>query len=188
MKTRILWIGLVLLLGGAGAGRAAERALVVDRAQSRVEVVVKATVDSFTGKLNAFEPAITVGDDGRVVAARVAFRFRDLATGKEKRDAAMHTWQQTDQFPDGSFVLNSLEPVPAPGGGWVAVGRLTLHGVARELRFPISVMREGARTVIDGEATLDTREFGLPIIRMMAILKVDPIVKVRFHLTGEPAA
>ena len=41
---------------------------------------------------------------------------------------------------------------------------------------------------LDGEAVLDTRDFGLPIIRMFGLLTVDPQVKVRFHLQAKPSA
>jgi polyisoprenoid-binding protein YceI len=177
---------LILVLTGATAGCiAGDRPLAMDRGQSKLEVAVHASMDSFIGQLERFDSAVTVADDGRVTAARVAFHFRDLHTGKEKRDVAMHAWQHTDEFPDGSFVLTSLEPATSPEGGFVAVGRLTLHGVVRDVRFPVSVLREAERYVIDGEAALDTRDFGLPVIRMRAVLKVDPVVKVRFHLVGK---
>ncbi len=179
---RFLW--LIAWAGFAVAVPAAEQPLVIDLAASRVDVAVRASVDSFTGRLERFAPAVAVGDDGRVVSARLAFQFRDVVTGKAGRDQAMHKWQATEKFPDGLFVLTSLEPAPAPGAGLVAIGRLTLHGMTRDLRFPISVLREGGRHVIDGDATIDTREFGLPVIRMLALLKVDPLVHVRFHLEG----
>lgn len=166
---------------------AAERPLVIDAAQSRVEVVVKASVDSFTGKLAKFEPTVAVADDGRVCAARLAFHFRDVLTGKDGRDKAMHKWQDTEKFPDGLFVLTSLEPASAPGNGLVAIGRFTFHGVARDLRFPVTVGREAEIYAIDGIATIDTREYGLPVIRMLALLKVDPLVQVKFHLQGRVA-
>ncbi len=181
MILRFLCLFLTFAAGWAGA---AERPLVIDLAQSRVEIVVRATMDSFTGKLARFDPAVGVGDDGRVVSARLAFHFLDIATGKEGRDKAMHKWQETGKFPDGVFVLTSLEPAVAPDSGFVAVGRLTLHGVTRDLRFPASVIRDAATYAIDGDATVDTREFGLPIVRMMGVLKVDPLVHVRFHLQG----
>ena len=164
---------------------ASERPLAIDSVQSRVEIAVHASVDSFTGKLTQFEPTVVIDDEGRVVSARVAFHFRDVVTGKGSRDTAMHKWQHTDEFPDGGFVLTSLEPAVVPEKGFVATGRLTFHGVVRDLRFPVSVLRENGRYVIDGEAVLDTREFGLPVIRMLAVLKVDPQVKVRFHLEGK---
>ncbi len=158
------------------------RTLQIDPLQSRVDISVQATVDSFTGHLQHCEPVITLGDDGTITAVRVSFHFRDVATGKAKRDAAMHEWQATDKFPDGEFVLASLAPVQP--GQFKARGRLTFHGVTHELAFPVAITTDHALYAIDGEAALDTREFGLPVIRMFGLLKVDPLVKVSFHLQG----
>lgn len=160
---------------------AAPQPLIVDTDQSRVEIVVKATVDSFTGKLNAYTAGITV-DEGRVTAAKLEFHFVDVLTGKEARDEAMHDWQQTAKHPDCSFVLAALEPAPA--GRINARGTLTLHGVAREISFPVSVTTDHTLYAVDGEVPIDTRDFGLPIIRKFMLLKVDPVVTVRFHLQG----
>lgn len=168
-------------LGAALPGRAAR--LECDPVQSRIEIIVKATVDSFTGRLEAFAPEVTLGSDGRVTAARVAFRFTDLHTGKDKRDRAMHEWQHTGEFPDGEFVLENL--APAAGGQWLARGRLRLHGRTQLLEFPVTILTQDNICAIDGEAVVDTREFGLPVIRMLGLLKVDPLVHVRFHLQGK---
>mgnify|MGYP001548709466 CR=1 FL=1 len=174
--------GLGLLASALASGTAASRALQIDPGQSRVDVTVQATVDSFTGHLQHCEPAISIGEDGSIVSARVPFHFRDVATGKAKRDTAMHEWQQTDKFPDGEFVLASLTPLQP--GRFTARGELTFHGVKHELVFPVAVTTDHALYAIDGEATLDTRDYGLPIIKMFALLKVDPLVKVEFHLQG----
>lgn len=190
MILRLLSISLItgaLLTGTIGRTiAAAEHPLAIDRAESRVEIAVKATVDSFTAKLTQFEPSIVLGDDGRVSSARVTFHFRDIDTGKEARNKAMHKWQQTDAFPDGVFVLSALEP--AGGNTATAFGRLSLHAVSQEVQFPVSVTRDGRRYAIDGEATVDTRAHGLPVIRMLGLLKVDPVVRVRFHLQGQTEA
>lgn len=186
---RSLRLTLVLAAAGiAGALSAAERPLVVDRAQSRIDVAVKATMDSFVARLAAYEPEISVAETGAIIGARLAFHFRDVMTGKDGRDKAMHKWQETQKYPDGLFVLTALQP--GEGGQATASGRLTLHGVARDVTFPVSIHRDGARYALDGEVPVDTREFGLPGIRMFAVLKVDPVVHVRFHLQGttEPGA
>jgi len=175
-----LLTALLCLLVSAAA--AADRTLVLDPVQSRVEIVVKATVDSFTGKLAQPAAVVTLAPDGSVATARLAFKFRDILTGKEKRDRAMHDWQQSDTFPDGEFILSALSPVSP--GQFGARGRLTFHGVTRELTFPVTIATDHAVYAIEGEAVVDTREFGLPIIRMMGVLKVDPLVRVRFHLQG----
>lgn len=173
-------IALLALLAVTTA--AAEKPLTIDFAQSRVEIGVKATLDSFTGRLARYEPVVLIDDDGRIASARLTFQFRDVMTGKASRDEAMHKWQQTATFPAGEFTLASLEP--AANGAYTAFGRLTFHGATRELRFPVSVTRHGPVYAVDGDAIVDTREHGLPIIRMMGILKVDPLVHVRFHLQG----
>jgi polyisoprenoid-binding protein YceI len=180
MISRFLPLLAACVLGGALCGRAAQ--LVCDPAQSRIEIVVKATVDSFTGHLANYEPLVTIGPDGRIAAVRLRFHFADVRTGKEKRDKAMHEWQQTERFPDGEFELVSL--TPGNDASWRAQGRLTFHGKTQTLDFPVTIVTQGEVCAIDGEAVVDTREFDLPVIRMLGLLKVDPLVHVRFHLQG----
>jgi polyisoprenoid-binding protein YceI len=156
--------------------------LAIDPSQSRIEILVKTTVDSFTGTLGAYEADMLV-DDEQVTAANVKFRVADVHTGKEKRDDAMHAWQDTPRYPGGVFTLKSLTKTGGDGR-MDARGLLTFHGVAREITFPVVIAISPKRSVIDGEASVDTRDFGLPIIRKLGLLKVDPIVRVRFHLEG----
>ena len=177
--------GTWLVLSGAivaSGARAAELPLKIDAAQSRVDVVVKATVDSFTGRLEAYDAAIIVEPvAGEIRSARFAFHFADVKTGKKDRDEQMHEWQDTPHHPDGEFVLTSLAKVD---GALMANGTLRLHDHAQEIRFPVSVSHEGGLFAIDGDAVIDTRDFGLPIIKKFLVLKVDPEVRVRFHLQG----
>lgn len=178
----------LLLLGLLPMGLAAsELPLTVDKAHSAIDVVVKATVDSFTGNLADFQPRVLVDEaTGRIVASEITFSMLDLRTGKTKRDAKMQEWEDTAHFPTGRFVMSRLEDGAA--GTCTAHGMLDLHGVRHELSFPVTIMRDRQRFAIDGEAVIDTREHALPVIRMMGLLKVDPLVKVRFHLQGELAA
>lgn len=171
-----------LLLASLAPRILVARTLLIDQQQSRIDIVVKATMDSFTGHLTHCDPVITVGDDGSVQTASVPFHFRDVATGKDKRDAAMHEWQHTEKFPEGEFALASLEPLQP--GRYAARGQLTFHGVTHELAFPVTISTDHAMYAIDGEAVLDTRDFGLPIIRILGLIKVDPLVTVSFHLQG----
>lgn len=175
--------GVALLLGLTVAAVAGERVLAVDPAHSSVEFAVKATVDSFVGKLAIYDAQVTFDEAaGRITRTVFRFRFSDLKTGKADRDEQMNTWQQSGQFPEATFVLSTL--TPAADGRMTAVGQFTLHGVTRALTFPVAVTADSAVVAVDGEVKLDTREFGLPVIRKFALLKVDPVVTVRFHLQG----
>jgi polyisoprenoid-binding protein YceI len=167
--------------------RAVEFPLVIDREHSRVEVDVHATAHSFAAKLTTYEASIFVDSASkRITRAHVHFHFNDIKTGKEKRDTEMNEWQNTTQFPDGVFTLSSLDR--ASDGKWTAKGALLLHGVSRDLSFPVVVdSTNPQRFIVSGETPLDVRDFGLPVIKKF-LLKVDPVVKVRFHLQGTLAA
>lgn len=186
MKFRFGWIVAVLLGVGCLGLRAAPASLAVLDNLSRLEVEVKATVDSFTAQLVEFHPTLEVDGHGNIVAARLSFHFADLKTGKEKRDRAMGEWLQTEKYPDGSFELLGL--TGGLNGKFEARARMTLHGQTREFSFPVTIISDQKDYAVDGEAVLDTREFGLPVIRMFALLKVDPMVHVRFHLQAKKAA
>ena len=161
----------------------AETHLVVDAETSKFEIDVKATIGSFVGYLADYAADIEVEPEtGEVISAVLAFDFRDVKTGKEKRDHHMHVWQETEKFPRCRWEMMKLEP--QTDDSLLAVGKLTLHGVTRPLSFPIRISREDKMMVIDGEVDLNTEDFGLPKIRKFPALKVNPIVEIRFHLQG----
>jgi polyisoprenoid-binding protein YceI len=179
-------LSFILALGLASAASApllaADVSLPIDKAQSRIEFAVKATVDSFTGQLTDFQPDVRLDPkEGRIISASVRFRLADLRTGKPDRDRQMLDWAKAPAHPDAGFRLTELAPATV-AGQHVARGVFTFHGVEQPLEFPVSINLDGGHCAIDGEVTLDTRTHALPVIRKFAVLKVDPLVRVRFHL------
>lgn len=190
MKSPLLLAAALLLAPFAAFLSAAETPLIVDKQQSRIEYAVTATMDTFSGKLTAYDldlasdPAAT----GKISRAELRFRFTDLRSNNVKRDQQMRDWQNTEQFPECIFTLTALEPA-ATAGRFTARGQFIFHGMTRDLVFPVSLSHsEDGLHVIDGEARIDTRDFGLPIIRKFGLLKVDPVVTVKLHLQARPAA
>jgi polyisoprenoid-binding protein YceI len=180
---------LALAVSLAPFAHALEAPLTVDKARSRIEFNVKATIDSFTGQLTAYDLELLHDPvfPGKITRAEIRFRFGALKTGNEKRDVEMYKWQSNEQFPECVFTLTALEPAATPGQ-FTARGQLILHGTTRDLVFPVSIATgPHGLHVIDGEARLDTRDFGLPIIRKALVLKVDPVVVVKLHLEAKPA-
>ena len=114
------------------------------------------------------------------------FRFTDIRTGEDSRDKKMNTWQQSEIFPVASFTLSKLTSVA--NGQSTATGQLVLHGVTRDITFPLTVKADHGHFAFDGEAVVDSSAYGLPIIKMMGFLKVDPLVHIQFHLVGETKA
>ncbi len=172
---------LLLLLPLALA--AADRSLKVDRARSYVDVDVKATVDSFTARLEAYELQAVADERNRVQSATLVFKFADLKTGKSDRDAGMIEWLGGGE-PTGRFELGILALTPSGQGQ--ANGNLTFHGRTALVEFPVNVVQADGALVISGTATIDYRNWGLKKYRKLGVLTVDPEVKIRFKFTAVP--
>ncbi|HYC71100.1 MAG TPA: YceI family protein [Opitutaceae bacterium] len=178
MKFRLLVLLLVLPFSLAAA-----TTLKVDRPRSFVDVDVKATVGSFTGRLETYEAQVTFAPSDKIQAAVFSFKFADLKTGEAKRDAEMIKWLGGGD-PAGSFQLGAL--ALTPDGHGHATGRLTIKGRAELIEFPVTVSQLDGEWTIAGTATLHYTDWGLKVIRKMGLLRVDPEVKVRFKLIGTP--
>jgi len=164
------------------ATRANGAPFIMDRAESNVDIVVKATLGSFVARLKDFDVAITLDpESGWVETTAFHADLSAVKTGIEDRDHNMSVWLQTNEFPKVVFELRAVDR--SPNGALTARGRLQLHGQLHDIRFPVIVTVNRGLATIDGTATLDTVDFGLPIIRFW-ILTVDPVVLVHFHLRG----
>jgi len=156
--------------------------LEVDKGRSRIQVDARATGHSFTGTLEDYTVS-AAGDASTNVptSLSLAWDFNDLKTGDVKRDAAMITWLGGGK-PKGSFKLikSWMEPE-----GPRAQGELTIHGVSKVIAIPYTVSREGNWVTIDGKARVNYFHYGLPEIRNMAVMTVEPGLLVRFHIVGK---
>ncbi|MSU47302.1 MAG: YceI family protein [Lacunisphaera sp.] len=166
------------------AAQATERPLKIDHGRTFIDIDVKATVDSFTGHLDAYDARANIDDAGKIKSVTFTFKFADLKTGKPDRDAKMIAWLGGGA-PEGRFELGNLA-LPPDGQGQVS-GRLTFHGVTERVEFPVNVAKAEGVYIISGETTIDYRIWNLKVIRIALVLKVDPDVKIRFKFVGAPA-
>ena len=185
MKTLFIALASLFLSSQLAA---ATSSLVLDKEHSQIEVAVKATMDSFTAKLSAYDATIAADPDAkRIDSAQVKFRFNDVKTGKDKRDVEMHHWQQTEQFPDCVYVMESLKPTS--DNTYMATGKFTLHGITKDISFPVTIrFQADGSCKLDSEFTLNTQDHGLPVFKKFGMLKVAPLLKIKFHLEGRLAA
>ncbi len=178
-------VGLVAGFAGlvvtARAGR-----LEIDPQQSRIEVAVSCTIDSFTAHLEKYQ-AVVDCDPAVALPARadVSFNFADLKTGNPDRDRAMLKWLEYDTNQMAAFHLTGWSQA---GTTNLALGGLTLHGVTRAVQMPVTVRQDAAGWEVSGRAVVDYRDFKLPKIRKALLLTVDPALTVTFHLAGKIAA
>ena len=155
--------------------------LQIEKEKSKVEVEVNVTAHSFIATLENYEIKIQTDTESvKIKSTEFSFDFNALKTGKNSRDKAMLKWEEYNKYPNSSFILNKLHK---QGEKVIAEGMLTLHGIEKEIRFPIKVKTEGTKWSISGSTVIDHLDWDLPIIKKF-VLKVDPNLSVKFHLEG----
>lgn len=172
------------MLGLLLAGHAAAASLDVDGAKSRLTVDAKATGHTFSGRVEKFTAKVN-GDVATMApqAVDLSWDFADLKTGEGDRDKKMLEWLEHGKTPKGSFRMTKAW-TDKQGKTWLQ-GDLSIHGVKKSLAFPYTVKKDGKRVAIDGSVWIDHQNFGLPIIKSMVVMTVDPKLKIGFHLEGE---
>jgi polyisoprenoid-binding protein YceI len=115
-----------------------------------------------TGSFKSFSTELNY--DAKNLAAsslRVTVQIGSLATQDQERDDTLKSADLFDaqKFPTAQYTANSLAKTAS--GGIEAVGKLTLRGVTRDLRLPLTI-RPGANGVeLSGEVTLKRLDFGV---------------------------
>ena len=146
---------------------------------SQIDFAVKATGDAFVGHLMKWDAQFRSEPGQTPTGGKLSFQIADLNTGKVSRDKQMQVWLESSQFPVATFELKQLV---ASGEQFAATGDFTFHGVTHSISFPVRLSQSGSLHTIDGAVTLDYRQWNLKIFHKFGLLKVDPLVKVTFHL------
>ncbi len=167
----------MLMIGAAGADT-----LKVDPKRSRIHVDARSTGHGFTGTLEKYTAKVE-GDTGKLepTTFELDWKFADLNTYNNKRDHNMMKWLG-DTKARGSFRFVKCWQ---KGGVKYAQGKLTINKVSKTISFPYTAKQEGNWITIDGTAKLDYTDFKLPLIRAVAVMKVQPELAVRFHVVGQ---
>lgn len=187
MRLRLLTTAL-LAFGVAAQAETFEAALL---AGSVVEYEIRDGISVIVGTAPVAWLELRFDDDdvrGASLLVRVdAARFD---SGNPLRDSnARRTVFDTDEFPTISFELLGVdaEPVDLPEGATRILtvrGRLTLHGVEREVEVPLEVTRAAGRLSVVGGFELLLSEYAMTRPRVLFLL-VDDRVVVRVRIDAE---
>ncbi|MCX6880691.1 MAG: YceI family protein [Verrucomicrobia bacterium] len=157
--------------------------LEVDQTRSKLQVDAKATGHAFSGTLKNYTVKAT-GDTSKLKpeSLELSWNFSDLDTDDKGRDAEMLKWLGGGA-PKGNFKF--VKFWTDKDGVDHAQGTLTIHGVAKTVYFPFTVKKDGAWVTASGKVELDYKDFGLPLVRAMLVMTVDPKLVVNFQLVGK---
>jgi polyisoprenoid-binding protein YceI len=180
-------------------------------AQSRVTIsVFPAGLLSGALHTHLFRPAswsgriAAGGDDPANVRVEVRFAADSLKDFQEKLSAADIAKVEAQvrsprildasRFPEITFEGRQLQDAQLPAGGSgefraTLSGTLTLHGVAKPLRFPIRGKVTESRLEAGGTVTFKQSDFGIkPYSTALGSIAVKDEVKVEIELVALPAA
>ncbi len=169
-----LLIGLLFLEAGVGAETLLK--FQIDPARSEVGFDGETWLHNLDGVAKAFQgeveaPAFLYGGG---VSGRVVIDPSAIDAGNSLRDRQMRNRTlEIDKFPeivflvDGAELTDGAEPigesfVQADSINLILSGRLVLHGVTQEKRFPVTVLREGEGLVVSGRFPLRLSEHQIP--------------------------
>jgi polyisoprenoid-binding protein YceI len=179
----------------------------LDPAQSRVEIHVgKAGLMSFAGHEHlvvgplASGTVVTGAGDPSAYSVELTFAavaLRVMAAGEPAGDPpkvqeAMLGPQCLDaaRYPEIRFVSTAVGSLPdgSPGRRVLVRGRLTLHGVTREVPVEAQVQLEGDALSATGTFQIKQTDFGIQPFSKAGVVKVKDELKLDFRLRGRRAA
>lgn len=141
---------------------------------SEIKFVSKAPVESFEGKTSAVSGRLALDpDSGGLLDLRVVVDMATLDTGIKMRNGHMRkNHLHTDEFPTATFaggeIVSGDGPLPAQGELELVVeGTLTLHGVEREVRIPVTLSREGDAVRVRCEFQVRLSDYEIPRPRFL---------------------
>jgi polyisoprenoid-binding protein YceI len=179
------------ICGDAAGGEAALR-FRLDPAESRVWFDADARLHRFRGETQQLTGRFTLQrlSPPQLIDASVSINAASLSTGHPERDADMRRdFLEVDRFPTIEFRADHLlmPPSAAHMASWDVIlqGRLTVHGVSREVNVPTTVSLADARINARGQLHLDMRDYQIRVPRLLLIpMKSD--VFVGFEVVAQP--
>jgi len=107
------------------------------------------------GTFRQFSTELTYDEKNLAASTlKVTVQVGSLDTGDQERDDTLKTPELLDtaKYPTAQYLASSL--AKGAGGKLEAVGKLTLRGVTRELRLPLTLKPTAAGLELTGETTI----------------------------------
>jgi len=133
----------------------------------RVKEVLFGQDNIAVGRTGDITGQLTIGGT-TVTAGSFTVQMATITSDASQRDAQFRgRIMDTAAYPTGTLVLTRpipLTPLPAAGviRTYTAAGRLTLHGHPRQVTFPLSAERAGARIEISGAIPVLFADWDIP--------------------------
>jgi polyisoprenoid-binding protein YceI len=148
-----------------------------------------ATVGDFTGTTTTVTGEMTGGEDLAAVRGWVESPVKTLETGDGKRDKDLNKSMESNEHPAMRFELAGVRPERAPADTATVHlrGKLTLHGVSRDVTLPGRVWKEGEALRLRSDFPLDLGDYEVGgLSKMLGMLRMQEGIEVHVDLTFAP--
>jgi polyisoprenoid-binding protein YceI len=113
------------------------------------------------GRFGKFSTELAYDENNLAASTlKVTVQIASLDTQESERDGILASPDMLDakKFPTAQYVATSLGK---RGDALEAVGKLTLHGVTRDLRLPLAIRKTAGGVEISGETTIRRLDYGV---------------------------
>lgn len=148
-----------------------------------------ATVGDFTGTTDEVTGEMSGGDGLAAVRGWVEAPARSLETGNGKRDRDLNKSLESDRYPVIRFDLDRVMPeeVSAERATLSLQGRMSIHGVTREITLPARVRLVDGTFRVSGEFPLNLKDYEIGgLSKLLGMLRMYEDIEVRLDLTFTP--
>lgn len=148
-----------------------------------------ATVGDFTGTTTTVRGETMGAERIDLVRGWVEAPVKSLDTGDRKRDRDLNKSMESDRHPTMRFELTGVTPERVTGDSATArlQGKLTLHGVTRDVVLPARLLLEGARLRVRSEFPVDLGDYEIGgLSKMLGVLRMQEGIEVWVDLLFAP--
>lgn len=145
-----------------------------------------ATVGDFTGTTTTVTGEMTGGESLAAVRGWVESPVKTLDTGDRKRDKDLNKSMESNQHPAMRFEITGVKPdgATADTAAVGLQGKLTLHGITRDVALPGRVWKDGDAIRLRSDFPLDLSDFEIGgLTKMLGMLRMQEGIEVHVDLT-----
>ena len=145
-----------------------------------------ATVGDFTGTTTTVSGEMSGGKGLAAVRGWVESPVKTLDTGNGKRDKDLNKSMESGKYPTMRFELTGVTPRPkrADTAAVDLQGKLTLHGLTRDVTLRGKVWREGNSLRMRTDFPVNLKEYEIGgLSKALGVLRMDEHIEVHVDLT-----
>lgn len=148
-----------------------------------------ATAGDFIGTTSKVSGEMTGADDLSGVRGWVEAPVKTLATGDRKRDKDLNKSMESDKYPTIRFDLAGVAPESGAGDSTAVKleGKMTIHGVTRDVTLPAHVRRQGGELRLRTDFPLNLKDYKIGgLSKLLGMLKMYEDIEVHVDLIFAP--